>query len=319
MIFSPLRFLKNEPNIDFMGKRWLWFMISAAMIAVSIFLLASRGLNWGIDFTGGVLMEIRTEEPADLAKLRPLFPANEFGEVTLQHFGDDREVMIRLELAEDEDQAALISKVKKRLADANIKVEYRKIDYVGPTVGRELIQAGALALGLAVIAILLYIWFRFEWQFGVGAVIALIHDAIITMGFYALSGYEFGLASIAALLTILGYSINDSVVIFDRVREIRRKYKKMQLTDIINKSLNLNLTRTLLTSGTTLMALVALVLFGGEVIRGFAAAILFGVAIGTYSSIYVAVPILIYLGFTNENDETQNATTDMGHDIVTTK
>lgn len=299
----PIRFFKDEPRYDFMGKRWLGFGFSTLLIVAAVFLLTTRGLNWGIDFTGGVLMEIRTEQPADLSELRPLFPTEEFGEVSLQHFGDEQEVLIRLELQEDVEQAELVAHVKQQLESTGWKIDYRRTDYVGPTVGEELIQAGSLALGLAIIGILLYVWFRFEWQFGVGAVIALVHDAVITLGFISLMGYEFGLASIAAILTILGYSINDSVVIFDRVREMRRKYKKMALPEMLNNAINLNLARTLLTSGTTLLALVALVAFGGEVIRGFTAAILFGVAIGTYSSIYVAVPVLIYFGLVPEEED----------------
>jgi preprotein translocase SecF subunit len=303
MALLPIKFFRDEPSYDFMGKRWLGFGLSVLLIAASVFMLATKGLNWGIDFTGGVLMEIRTERPAKLSDLRPLFPASEFGEVSLQHFGDEQEVLIRLELAEGTEQAELVAAVKNQLENSGYQIDYRRTDYVGPTVGEELVQAGMLATGLAVLAILLYIWFRFEWQFGVGAVIALLHDAILTLGFLSVTGFEFGLPSIAAILTILGYSINDSVVIFDRVREMRRKYKKMSLPEMLNKSLNLNLARTLLTSGTTLLALVALVTLGGEVIRGFASAILFGVAVGTYSSIYVAVPVLIYFGLMPEEEE----------------
>jgi len=300
MAMFPLRFFKDEPTFRFMDKRWMGFIFSAILIIASIFILSTRGLNWGIDFTGGILMEVRTDAPADLGKMRELFPAEEFGEVTLQHFGDEQEVMIRLEMDENANQAEAIANIKNALSKSSYKIEYRKTDYVGPTVGKELIQAGILSLGLAVFAILLYIWFRFEWQFGLGAVVALLHDGIITLGFFSLTGYEFGLSSVAAILTILGYSINDSVVIFDRVREIRRKFKKMPLPDILDRSINLNLARTLLTSGTTLMALLALVVLGGEVMRGFAAAILFGVAIGTYSSVYIAVPVLIYFGLADE-------------------
>lgn len=294
MQIFPLRFFSDTPSFNFMDKRWFGFVLSALIVSLSIFLLVTRGLNWGIDFTGGVLMEIRTDKPAVLSDFRPLYPTDEFGEVSLQHFGDEQEVMLRFQSREGEDQQALIGRVKEKLATTDYKIEYRKVDYVGPTVGKELIRAGALAMTLAIIAILMYIWFRFEWQFGLGAVMALLHDLIATLGFISLMGYEFGLASVAAILTILGYSINDSVVLFDRVREMRRKYKKMPLMQMLNESINLNLSRTMLTSGTTILALVALVTLGGEVIHGFVAAILFGVVAGTYSSIYISLPILIY-------------------------
>jgi preprotein translocase subunit SecF len=294
MALFPLRFFKDTPNYDFLGKRWVGFALSGLVVLAAIFLLVTKGLNWGIDFTGGVLMEVRTEKPASLADFRPLFPTAEYGEVTLQHFGDDQEVLIRFQSREGDDQQALIARVKEKLAETNYQIDYRKVDYVGPTVGKELIQSGTLAMILAIIAILIYIWFRFEWQFGLGAVLALLHDLVATLGFISFMGFEFGLASIAAILTILGYSINDSVVLFDRVREMRRKFKKMPLMQMLNESINLNLSRTLLTSGTTLLALIALVTLGGEVIRGFVAAILFGVVAGTYSSIYISLPILIY-------------------------
>ncbi len=300
MQIFPLRFFSDTPKYDFMGKRWVGFVFSAAIVLLSIFLILTRGLNWGIDFTGGVLMEVRTDKPAILADFRPLFPSDEYGEVTLQHFGEETEVMLRFQSREGEDQQALIGRVKEKLATLNYEMEYRKVDYVGPTVGKELVQAGALAMTLAILAILVYIWFRFEWQFGLGAVMALMHDLIATLGFISFMGFEFGLASVAAILTILGYSINDSVVLFDRVREMRRKFKKMPLMQMLNESINLNLTRTILTSGTTLLALVALVTLGGEVIQGFVAAILFGVVAGTYSSIYISLPILIYFKLPDE-------------------
>jgi len=295
MQLFPLRLIPDNTNFPFMEKRWHGFLVSVLAISMSFFFLFTNGLNWGIDFTGGVLMEVRTERPANLSELRGLFPTEEFGEVSLQNFGDAHDVMIRLEMTEEGEQSALVEKVKERLAHTGQTIDYRKIDYVGPTVGDELIKSGALAVTLAVISIVIYIWFRFEWQFGVGAILALIHDAIVVMGFFAISGIEFSLASIAALLTVLGYSVNDTVVIFDRIREIRRKYKKISLFQLVNKSINSTLSRTLLTSGVTLLSVIALVVLGGEVIRAFAAAILVGIIAGTHSSIYVAAPVLIYL------------------------
>lgn len=297
----PLRFFSDQPSVDFIGKRMAGFVLSALLLVGSVSLLLSEGLNFGIDFTGGVLMEVRTEQPADLAAMRGLFADGSFGEVSLQHFGDAREVLIRTQQQAGDDPAALVARVKEQLTQGGYaNIDYRKTDFVGPTVGQELIQAGALSLGLAIVAILLYIWFRFEWQYGLGAVVALLHDLLLTLGFFALTGYDFGLASIAAILTILGYSINDSVVIYDRIRENFRKYKKEATETIINRSINANLSRTILTSGTTLLAVGTLVLFGGEVVRGFAMAILFGVVAGTYSSVFIAAPVLMYFTLREE-------------------
>jgi preprotein translocase subunit SecF len=302
------RFFAKETVFDFMGKRWIGFAVSGLMVFASLFFIAVHGFNWGIDFTGGVLMELRTEQPADLQQMREMFSAKEYGEVSLQQLGNPNDVMLRLELAEGQDQAALIEKVKAQMTTAHLAVDYRKIDYVGPAVGRELIQGGVISLALAMLGIMLYVWMRFEWQYGVGGIIALLHDLVFTLGFFAFSGYEFGLSSIAALLTILGYSINDSVVLFDRVRDMRRKYKKMPMEELLNKSINLNLGRTLMTSGTTILAALALVVGGGEVLRSFSAAILFGLVVGTYSSIYMSVPVLIYLRLADDKaeDDAQN-------------
>jgi preprotein translocase subunit SecF len=294
MAFKPLRFFSNEGRFNFMGHRWVAFTITGIMVLGSIFLLATKGLNWGIDFTGGVLMEIQTTEPADLGKLRALFPAQEFGDVSLQHFGNEKDVMIRLPLKGDEEQNVVVGRVKEKLAQSGYAITYRKIDYVGPAVGQEMIRSGILAFVLAIIGIVAYVAIRFEWQYAVGAVTTLVHDFASVMGFYSLTGLEFNLSSIAAVLTVVGYSINDTVVVYDRIREMRRKFRKMPIADIINKSVNVTLSRTILTSFTTLLAVVALVTFGGDVIRGFAASILFGILVGTYSSIFVSAPVLIY-------------------------
>ncbi len=304
----PIRFFPQEPSFDFIGKRTLGFAISALLILASIFLLAGRGLNFGIDFTGGVLVEARSESPVELSQMRTLFADGSFGEVSLQHFGDEHEVLIRIQQQEGDNPQDVVKRAKARLAENGYAdLDYRKTDFVGPTVGNELIRAGALSLILAMAAIMLYIWFRFEWQYGVGAVLALLHDLVATLGFYAFTGYDFGLASIAAILTILGYSINDSVVIYDRIRENLRKYKKRSVMDVINNSINANLSRTLLTSGTTLLAVGVLVVFGGEVLRGFSMAILFGVVVGTYSSVFVAAPVLLYFRLREEDGGAQIA------------
>lgn len=294
-----LRFTPDNTSFDFIGKRWLAFALSLGLIIGSFGMLLGNGLNLGIDFTGGIVIEARAESPIDIAPLRTVLTQHIEGDVALQHFGSNRDVLIRIQVADASTsgkQSAVVIKAKELLnAHIGPRVDYRKIDYVGPQVSSELLMGGAMALGFAFLAILVYIWFRFEWQFGVGAVVALIHDTILTLGFFSLLGIEFNLSSIAAILTIIGYSINDSVVIYDRIRENLRKYKKQAIADILNRSINNTLSRTILTAGSTIAALLALVYFGGSVIQGFSLAVLFGVIVGTYSSIYVAAPILIYI------------------------
>lgn len=294
-----LTLFPHKPTIDFMGKRWLGFIFSIVLTIASIGLTFSKGLNFGIDFTGGILMEIHTEQAADLGKLRGVLGHQGFGEVSLQNIGDVKsglDVMIRIQASEGDDQSAIVKKVKASLAEQiNSKIDYRKIDYVGPTVGRELIESSVYAVFSAFACIMLYVWFRFEWQYGVGAILALLHDSIMIIGFFALTRLEFGLTAIAAILTIVGYSINDSVVIYDRIRENMRRFKKMPIFDLLNLSINDTLSRTVLTASTTLLASIALLVFGGEVIRAFSAAMVFGVIIGTYSSIFISAPTLIYL------------------------
>jgi preprotein translocase subunit SecF len=292
----PLQFFPNKPHFDFMGKRWVGFILSMIATVVSLGLVFSKGLNLGIDFTGGILMEIHTTEPAPLAPLREHLDQLGFGEVSLQNIGDDKSVLIRIQVGKDDTQSKVVETVKGILA-SEIKgtIDYRKIDFVGPTVGQELVTAGIWAVLCSFAAIMLYVWFRFEWQYGLGAILALIHDSIMIIGFFAVTRYEFGLTAIAAILTIVGYSINDSVVIYDRIRENMRRFKKMPVFDLINLSLNETLSRTVLTASTVLLTSLSLFIFGGEVIRGFSAAMVFGVIMGTYSSIYISAPALIYL------------------------
>ncbi|MEQ1790476.1 MAG: protein translocase subunit SecF [Rickettsiales bacterium] len=294
-----LTLFPHKPTIDFMGKRWLGFVFSIVLTFSSIGLLFTNGLNLGIDFTGGILMEIHTEKATDLSKLRGLLGKQNFGEVSLQNIGDIEsglDVMIRIQASETDDQSAIVKKVKILLAEQiNNNIDYRKIDYVGPTVGKELMESGILAVLSAFFCIMLYVWFRFEWQYGVGAILALLHDSILIVGFFALTQLDFGLTAIAAILTIVGYSINDSVVIYDRIRENMRRFKKMPIFDLLNLSINETLSRTTLTAITTLLASIALLVFGGEVIRSFSAAMVFGVIAGTYSSIFISAPTLVYL------------------------
>ncbi|RMD61852.1 MAG: protein translocase subunit SecF, partial [Alphaproteobacteria bacterium] len=249
----------------------------------------------GVDFRGGIMIEVQTREPADLAQLRRLLGNLGLGEVTLQEFGSDTDILINVQrqAGDETAQVKAIETIKKTLGD--IVAEYRRTEFVGPKVGKELKIAGALATGLALLGIALYVWFRFEWQFALAGLVALLHDVIVMLGFYALTGIEFNLATLAAVLTIAGYSINDTVVIFDRVREMLRKYKKIPLLQVLNVSLNSTFSRTVLTSFTTLVALIALAMFGGEVIRGFSLGLIWGIIIGTYSSIGLAVPMLTFM------------------------
>lgn len=293
-------------SIPFIAWRKLFFAFSAAMAIASIGLFAVKGLNYGIDFRGGILLDVRTAGPADLATMRSALSSLELGEVALQEFGAPDDVLIRLQEQDggEEAQQAAITKVKDALGP---NVEYRRTEFVGPKVSDELFWDGIYAVTAAIFAILVYIWFRFEWQFGLAAVVALIHDVLSTIGLFALLGLEFNLSTVAAVLTIAGYSINDTVVVFDRVRENLRKYKTMELPAVLNMSINVTLSRTLMTSLTTLLALLALYFLGGEVIRGFSLAMIWGVIVGTYSSICVAVPLLLYLNVRRSSPTTDAA------------
>ncbi|MCA8907868.1 MAG: protein translocase subunit SecF [Rhodospirillaceae bacterium] len=289
----PLRLVPTNTRIPFLRYRRFAFALSSALVVLSVVFLILRGLNFGIDFAGGILIEIQTNEPADIAELRGTLGGLQLGEVSLQEFGGPNDVLIRVQRQEgdEEAQAAAISTVQSALGDQ--VAEYRRVEFVGPTVGAELIEAGIIAVVLAQLAILAYIWLRFEWQYGVCAIIALVHDVASTIGLFALIQHEFNLTTVAALLTIAGYSINDTVVVFDRVRENLRRYKKAQMTEVLDRSLNETLSRTTMTSFTTLLALLALYVFGGAVIRDFAFALIWGIGVGTYSSIFVAVPLLL--------------------------
>ena len=289
-----LRLIPPGTKIRFIDRRGVFFVFSALLVAASVTMFAVKGLNYGIDFKGGILLDVKTQGPADLAKLRRSLADLGLGEASLQTFGAADDVLIRLEQQEGDEQAqqAAVAKVKEALGPG---VEYRRTEFVGPQVSEELFWDGIYAVSAAILAILVYIWFRFEWQFGLAAVIALLHDVLSTIGIFSLVGLEFNLTTVAAVLTIAGYSINDTVVVFDRVRENLRKYKTMPLGELFNLSINQTLSRTTLTSFTTLLALVALYVLGGEVIRGFSFGMIWGVVIGTYSSICLAVPLLLYL------------------------
>ena len=279
----------------FLTRRIQSLAFSAFLILASFGFFAVQGLNLGVDFRGGTLIEIRTNGPADLADLRSRLRGLGLGEVTLQEFGQDTDVLINVQRQEGDEKAQIkaINAVKQELGKT--VAEYRRTEFVGPKVGAELKRAGAIATVLALLGIAVYIWFRFEWQFALAALVALTHDVIAAIGFFALTQIEFNLATLAAVLMIAGYSINDTVVIFDRVRETLRKYKKLAIFEVLDMAINRTLSRTVLTSLTTLLALIALFAFGGEVIRGFSAGLIWGVVIGTYSSIGLAVPLLSFM------------------------
>jgi len=283
---------KKKFEVNFIGFRFVAFVLSAILIIGSITLTATKGLNFGTDFTGGIMMEIGTPQPANLKEMRAKLNDLGLGDVQLQNFGSDRDVLINMAAPEDGDASSTVDKIKAALGS---DVDYRRSEFVGPKVGNELVEAGILAVVLSIGAMLIYIWFRFEWQFGASAILALLHDVIATIGLFAITQMEFNLTTVAAILTIAGYSINDTVVVFDRVRENIRKYKKKPLPKLLNESINEMLTRTILTSFTTLIALISLYVFGGEVIRGFVVALIWGIVVGTYSSIFVASSFLIYM------------------------
>ena len=292
---KPIKIVKLDTSIDFLSKTKLFVSLSLIFVIASIFLLFSRGLNFGIDFNGGTLIEVqKISGNADVSEMRSRLGQLDLGNIQLQEFGKKTDLLIRVEQLSDEEgaQQVIIAKISEVVG---MDYEVRRIEVVGPKVSAELIKKGIIAVISAVISVLIYIWFRFEWQFGIGAIFALVHDIIITIGVFSLFQLEFNLSIIAALLTIVGYSLNDTVVIYDRIREELRKYKKMPIIELINQALNLTLSRTLMTSITTLLALFSLYLFGGEVIKGFTFAMIWGVLIGTYSSIFVASPILIGL------------------------
>ncbi len=294
----PLQIFRTVPAYDFIGYRKVGFAITLLGIAATFVSLAVNGLNFGIDFSGGVVMEVRTETATDLTKMRSLLETTApTKNASLQSVGDDgREVMIRVKPEGDAKQNEVAQAVRQVLdAGYGAPLEYLRTDYVGPQVGNELIRGSFLALTFAMLAMAMYLWFRFEWQYGVGGILALLHDAILVVGFYSVTQIEFNLTSVAALLTVIGYSINDSVVIYDRVREDFRKYKVKPVAEVLNLACNETLARTFLTGGTVLMALLGLVIFGGDVLFGFSAAMIFGVIIGTYSSIYVSSTILVYM------------------------
>lgn len=299
-----LKLVPANTSIPFIDWRRPAMIASLVLALASVVLAFKPGLNFGIDFRGGILIEVQTPGPADIAGMRAQLSGLGLGEVALQEFGDANTVLIRVERQPGDAtaQQAAVTAVRGALDNfGGGDIDYRRVEFVGPKVSAELVEAGALAVALAVVLMLVYIWFRFEWHFGVGAVIALVHDVALSLGMFAVTQLEFNLSTIAALLTIVGYSINDTVVVYDRVRENLRRYKSKPLPEVLNISINDTLSRTTMTSVTTLLALITLFLFGGAVIKGFVFAMIWGVIIGTYSSIFVAAPLLIVLGLATKH------------------
>lgn len=290
-----MEFFKVRNTIDFMTTRKIGLLVSLVLMIIAIGSVVTRGLNLGIDFTGGTLVEVGYEESADLQSVRNALAKGGFERVVVQHFGTSQDVLIRL--APSESVASEISnKVLAALNADGHKVELRRIEFVGPQVGKELTEDGGLAVLAALMGILIYVYFRFEIRFAVGAVLATLHDVIITIGLFSVFQWEFDLTVLAALLAIIGYSLNDTIVVYDRIRETFRKLRKGSTVDVINQSVTQTLSRTIMTSGTTILVVISLLLFGGEAIHGFALALTIGIVVGTYSSIYIASSLVVVMG-----------------------
>ena len=313
-----LRLVPEKTDIKFLALRKVALVLSALLIVASIALFFSRGLNYGIDFKGGVNLFMQTSDgtSADVSRIRTISDDNVDGEVKVKEFGDKTDVLISIEKQPggSKEQNDALKAVQDALVAAMPELKFQSSEVIGPQVSGELKRDGMIAITIAVIMVLIYIWFRFEWQFGLGAIVALVHDIVLTIGFFSITDLEFNLSIIAALLTIVGYSLNDTVVVYDRVRENVRKFRKMTMEDMLNLSLNQTLSRTVMTSVTTLVALLALFFLGGEVIKGFTAAMIWGVVVGTYSSVFVASPMLLFFKLKREamllDDDKRDPTVD---------
>ena len=286
--------LKSEINFNKHFK--IFNIISIVLIILSVFLLLFKGLNYGVDFKGGTLIELRVQDQTiDISSIRQSFKKMNLGDVNVKKFGNKTDFLIKFE-KKDEKNINFINDIKNKLVlDIGNSFSFRRVENVGPKVSSELLKSGVIAILMSLSAMMIYIWLRFEWQFSLGAIFALIHDVVITLGFFSILNLEINLSIVAAVLTIVGYSMNDTVVIFDRVRENLKKYSSKKINEITNLSINETLSRTIITSLTTLLAFVSIFFFGGEILKGFSFAMILGVIFGTYSSIYIANPILEYL------------------------
>ncbi len=303
-----IRIIPDNTKIKFTALKYKAFLFSLLLSVISMLAVAFIGLNLGIDFRGGILLEVRTNN-VEVAEIRNELTNIDIGEVSIQEFGSSVDFLIRVErqIGEDDAQQIAVEKIKNALnSKFEDKIEYRRLEFVGPTISKDLIRKGVLAIIFAVVAMLIYIWFRFELPFAMGAVVALIHDVTLTLGVFSIVGLEFNLATVAAILLIIGYSMNDTVLVYDRVRENLRKFKKMDFEELIDKSVNETLTRTVNTTATTILALGTLYFIGGEIISDFSFAMLWGIVVGTYSSIFIASTILIYMNVRSYSDKKEN-------------
>ena len=296
-----MEFFKKQTSIDFLGARKIAAVISGIMILIAIGSFVERGLNFGIDFTGGTLVELGYSGPADLDHIRSVLDKSEFQGAVVQYFGSSQDVLIRLAPRKDMNNAAISNRIMDLLGGGKEQVEMRRVEFVGAQVGSELAEDGTLAMLYALGGILIYVALRFQMRFSIGAIVALIHDTTITIGFFSLTGMEFDLSVLAAVLAVIGYSLNDTIVVFDRVRESFHKLRGKTPVEVFNISINQTLSRTIMTSFATLLVVVALFYWGGKIIHGFAAALLVGIIVGTYSSIYVASAVALALGISRED------------------
>ena len=300
MRFFPLKLIPTNTNFDFMRIKNINYGISLLLFVISIVWISVYKFNFGIDFIGGISIEVRVDQTPDLAKMREVLGDLDIGEIVLQNFGSDKDISIRAGISSEENLMHNIELIKGALKkNFPYEFEYRKVDFVGPQVGNQMISAGIMAMVLAFLAIMIYIWIRFEWQFALGVLAALVHDTVLALGFMSARGLALNLGTIAAIVTIIGYSVNDTVVIYDRIRENLRKYSKKNVSSLINISINETLSRTTITVFTTLLANLALILYGGEAIRSFSLVVFFGILIGTYSSIFISAPIITLFNFKN--------------------
>jgi preprotein translocase subunit SecF len=296
-----MEFFHKTTNIDFLGQRRIAAVLSAVLIAASLLSLAARGLNFGIDFTGGTLVEVGYAEPVELETVRSALRGSEFRDAIVQAYGTVREVLIRLPPEEERASAEISDRIVEILRAAGHDMEVRRVDFVGPQVGKELAIDGGLAMLYAMIGILVYVALRFEWRLSLGAILALLHDPILIFGFFSFTQMTFDLTVLAAMLAVIGYSINDTIVVFDRARENFRRMRTGAPVEIFNASINQTLSRTIMTSVATLLVVITMFFLGGEVLRGFSAALIIGIVIGTYSSIYIASAAALALGLTKKD------------------